>query len=228
MIIINYYQATIIHTFNKIKSDIIKIKSECKDISRLATQRLYSKNNNDIISKFDEASTSILSYNSDIFNKSIKKYINTPSLQSNLKNLNESKAKEIAILILNANSDTIREVINFIPEEIIARNVKYFSENTRVIFDEYLWFYCLFETFENFHEITVYFIDEDKKTEFYTSSKEAYCYFLFSSLSKSILQLTNYPFLLQISETRHNLAPLYFNFKYLGSSHNFLIFNSNN
>ena len=123
---------------------------------------------------------------------------------------------------------SIREVINFIPEEIIARNVKYFSENTRVIFDEYLWFYCLFETFENFHEITVYFIDEDKKTEFYTSSKEAYCYFLFSSLSKSILQLTNYPFLLQISETRHNLAPLYFNFKYLGSSHNFLIFNSNN
>jgi len=123
---------------------------------------------------------------------------------------------------------SIREVINFIPEEIIARNVKYFSENTRVIFDEYLWFYCLFETFENFHEITVYFIDEDKKTEFYTSSKEAYCYFLFSSLSKSILKLTNYPFLLQISETRHNLAPLYFNFKYLGSSHNFLIFNSNN
>lgn len=123
---------------------------------------------------------------------------------------------------------SIREAINFIPEEIIARNVKYFSENTRVIFDEYLWFYCLFETFENFHEITVYFIDEDKKTEFYTSSKEAYCYFLFSSLSKSILQLTNYPFLLQISETRHNLAPLYFNFKYLGSSHNFLIFNSNN
>ena len=123
---------------------------------------------------------------------------------------------------------SIREVINFIPEEIIARNVKYFSENTRVIFDEYLWFYCLFETFENFHEITVYFIDEDKKTEFYTSSKEAYCYFLFSSLSKSILQLTNYPFLLQISETRYNLAPLYFNFKYLGSSHNLLIFNSNN
>ena len=103
-----------------------------------------------------------------------------------------------------------------------------FSSLVCVIFDEYLWFYCLFETFENFHEITVYFIDEDKKTEFYTSSKEAYCYFLFSSLSKSILQLTNYPFLLQISETRHNLAPLYFNFKYLGSSHNFLIFNSNN
>lgn len=123
---------------------------------------------------------------------------------------------------------SIREVINFIPGEIIARNVKYFSENTRVIFDEYLWFYCLFETFENFHEITVYFIDEDKKTEFYTSSKESYSYFLLNSLSKSILQLVNYPFLLQISKTRYNLAPLYFNFKYLGSSHNFLIFNSNN
>jgi hypothetical protein len=123
---------------------------------------------------------------------------------------------------------SISEVYNFIPEEIIARNVKYLSENTRVIFDEYLWFYCLFETFENFHEITVYFINEDKKTKFYTSSKESYSYFLFSSLSKSILQLVNYPFLLQISKTRYNLAPLYYNFKYLGSSQKFLIFNSNN
>jgi len=123
---------------------------------------------------------------------------------------------------------SISEVYNFIPEEIIARNVKYLSENTRVIFDEYLWFYCLFETFENFHEITVYFINEDKKTKFYTSSKEAYSYFLLSSLSKSILQLVNYPFLLQISKTRYNLAPLYYNFKYLGSSQKFLIFNSNN
>ncbi len=121
---------------------------------------------------------------------------------------------------------SIQEIAHFIPEEIITSHVKYFSENTTVIYDEHLWFYCLFETFDNFHEIRVYFINEDEKIARYAADYRAYNYFVFNELCEIISRLTTYQFMLQISITKYNLAPLYRYFKYLGSSQEFLIFNS--
>ncbi len=123
---------------------------------------------------------------------------------------------------------SIKEVIGISPILIDKIKVKFYSEDTRVIYDQNLWLVCLFESHTHFHEITVYFIDEFEKINTYAPLKESYCYKLFKELSKILLNSIENPYLLKVSRTSYNLAPLYSKFKYLGSDYQFLFFNSNN
>ena len=118
----------------------------------------------------------------------------------------------------------IWEVGEYISKELLTNNVKYFTENARVIFDSNLWFYCLFETHVNYHEITIFFIDEPQRSTLYFSSKESYNYYIFNELCQTISEEIKYNFLIKISKTNYNLSPFFRRFKYLGESDRFMLF----
>lgn len=118
----------------------------------------------------------------------------------------------------------IWEVGKIISKEFLTHHVKYFTENARVIFDSNLWFYCLFETHNNYHEITVFFVNESQISVLYAYNRESYNYYIFKELCKSISELTEYDFLIKISKTSYNLSPVFREFKYLGESDRFMFF----
>jgi hypothetical protein len=122
---------------------------------------------------------------------------------------------------------SIREAGEFIPKELLTPNVKYFTENARLIFDSNLWFYCLFETHTNYHEVTVFFVNESQRAALYPHIKESYNYYIFSELCRSISRQLEYDYLIKISKTSYNLSPFFRNFKYLGKSDSFLVFEKN-
>ena len=118
----------------------------------------------------------------------------------------------------------IWEAGEYLSKEILTNNVKYFTENARVIFDSNLWFYCLFETHENYHEITIFFDNESQRSSLYFSSKESYNYHIFNELCQTISEEIEYNFLIKISKTNYNLSPFFRRFKYLGASDRFMLF----
>lgn len=118
----------------------------------------------------------------------------------------------------------IREASEFIPKEYLTQYVKYFTENARLIFDSNLWFYCLFETHNNYQEVTVFFVNESQRSLLYPHNQESYNYYIFNELCHSISKQLEYDFLIKIFKTSYNLAPFFRNFKYLGESDSFLIF----
>jgi hypothetical protein len=118
----------------------------------------------------------------------------------------------------------IGEVSEKIPMELLTHHVKYFTENARVIFDSNLWFYCLFETHTNYHEITVFFVNESQHSVLYSYNKESYNYYMFSELCLSISKQIEYDFLIKIKQTKYNLAPFFRKFRYLGESDCFMLF----
>jgi hypothetical protein len=122
---------------------------------------------------------------------------------------------------------TIQEFIELSTQWKDKLSINFYCENAKVIYDENLWMLCLFETHTKFHEITVFFIDEFENTHYYAPLKENYCFAIFTELSKTLENLIDYPFLLKVSRTEYNLAPLFFQFKYLGADNHFLFFNSN-
>ncbi len=118
----------------------------------------------------------------------------------------------------------IREASEFIPKEYLTQYVKYFTENARLIFDSNLWVYCLFETHNNYHEVSVFFVNESQRSLLYPHNKESYTYYIFYELCHSISKQLEYDFLIKISKTNYNLAPFFRKFKYLGESESFMLF----
>ncbi len=121
-------------------------------------------------------------------------------------------------------NQSIREALDNLPQDLLNRNLRYFTENARLIYDVNLLVFCLFQTHPNYHEITVCFFNEDQVLTRDPHYKEVYSYYIFKELCFVLSGLIQHRFLLQVSKTRYNLAPVLHRFKYTGSNDQFLYF----
>lgn len=114
----------------------------------------------------------------------------------------------------------------YLPEEILKKNIRYFAENSLVLFDNNLVVFCLLESFNNCHEINFFFHKEFLFIEQYSQGVEEYSNYIFNHFSLELKARITSKFTLNVPITKFNLCMLYYHFKFLGANSTHLFFGS--
>lgn len=112
----------------------------------------------------------------------------------------------------------------YLPLAFLKENIRFYEENSLVIFDNNLVVFCLLESFSNFHEVNFFFHNEFLFFEKYSHGMEEYSYCVFSHFALELKARISQECTLKVPITKFNLSIFYHHFKFLGLNGTHLFF----